>query len=156
MFWEIQRAVSHSSSLVSGLWHSSPSMTMDSTTSKCKWHCPLVQMSQFIISSLSASHHSRVSWICIIFNLCFRALKKHGTGVCSLLKRLVFPFNKDSADPLSALLDFLRQIVSTEAMVSKCFYSRLIHGIYCHLNSVYKDCTWYWSNCKIIISNVFV
>ncbi|XP_036929375.1 protein virilizer homolog isoform X2 [Acanthopagrus latus] len=44
------------------------------------------------------------------------ALKKHGAGLCSLLKRLVFPFNKDSADLLSALLDFLRQIANTETM----------------------------------------
>nr|XP_046254709.1 protein virilizer homolog isoform X2 [Scatophagus argus] len=44
------------------------------------------------------------------------ALKKHGAGLCSLLKRLVSPFNKDSADLLSALLDFLRQIVNTESM----------------------------------------
>ncbi|XP_068616022.1 protein virilizer homolog [Brachionichthys hirsutus] len=43
-------------------------------------------------------------------------LKKHGAGLCLLLKRLALPFNKDSADPLSALLDFLRQIVSTEVM----------------------------------------
>ncbi|XP_077382365.1 protein virilizer homolog isoform X1 [Festucalex cinctus] len=42
------------------------------------------------------------------------ALKKHNTSLFSLLKRLVFPFNKDSADLLSALLDFLRQIVNTE------------------------------------------
>uniref|UniRef100_A0A3Q1CQW7 Virilizer N-terminal domain-containing protein n=1 Tax=Amphiprion ocellaris TaxID=80972 RepID=A0A3Q1CQW7_AMPOC len=47
------------------------------------------------------------------------ALKKHGASLCSLLKRLVFSFNKDSADLLSALLDFLRQIVNTETMVSK-------------------------------------
>uniref|UniRef100_A0A7N9AL89 Vir like m6A methyltransferase associated n=1 Tax=Mastacembelus armatus TaxID=205130 RepID=A0A7N9AL89_9TELE len=44
------------------------------------------------------------------------ALKKHGGSLCSLLKRLVFPFNKDSADLLSALLDFLRQILNTETM----------------------------------------
>uniref|UniRef100_UPI0037E9748B protein virilizer homolog isoform X2 n=1 Tax=Semicossyphus pulcher TaxID=241346 RepID=UPI0037E9748B len=44
------------------------------------------------------------------------ALKKHGAGLCSLLKRLVFAFNKDSADLLSALLDFLRQIVNTDTM----------------------------------------
>ncbi|KAM9852272.1 protein virilizer homolog [Aulostomus maculatus] len=44
------------------------------------------------------------------------ALKKHSVGLCSLLKRLVFPFNKDSADLLSALLDFLRQIVNTDSM----------------------------------------
>uniref|UniRef100_A0AAQ5ZEP6 Virilizer N-terminal domain-containing protein n=1 Tax=Amphiprion ocellaris TaxID=80972 RepID=A0AAQ5ZEP6_AMPOC len=44
------------------------------------------------------------------------ALKKHGASLCSLLKRLVFSFNKDSADLLSALLDFLRQIVNTETM----------------------------------------
>ncbi|XP_028281928.1 protein virilizer homolog isoform X2 [Parambassis ranga] len=42
------------------------------------------------------------------------ALKKHGAGLCALLKRLVFSFNKDSADLLSALLDFLRQILNTE------------------------------------------
>ncbi|KAM3615248.1 uncharacterized protein V6R79_025420 [Siganus canaliculatus] len=46
------------------------------------------------------------------------SLKKHGAGLCSLLKRLVFPFNKDSADLLSTLLDFLRQIVNTETMCS--------------------------------------
>uniref|UniRef100_A0A7N8YF76 Vir like m6A methyltransferase associated n=1 Tax=Mastacembelus armatus TaxID=205130 RepID=A0A7N8YF76_9TELE len=46
------------------------------------------------------------------------ALKKHGGSLCSLLKRLVFPFNKDSADLLSALLDFLRQILNTETMGS--------------------------------------
>uniref|UniRef100_A0A671UHK6 Vir like m6A methyltransferase associated n=1 Tax=Sparus aurata TaxID=8175 RepID=A0A671UHK6_SPAAU len=51
------------------------------------------------------------------------ALKKHGAGPCSLLKRLVFPFNKDSADLLSALLDFLRQIANTEAMVSIWLFS---------------------------------
>ncbi|XP_070767716.1 protein virilizer homolog [Enoplosus armatus] len=43
-------------------------------------------------------------------------LKKRGADLCSLLKRLVFAFNKDSADLLSALLDFLRQIVNTETM----------------------------------------
>ncbi|KAM9805980.1 protein virilizer homolog [Syngnathus typhle] len=42
------------------------------------------------------------------------ALKKHSPGVFSLLKRLIVPFNKHSADLLSALLDFLRQIVNTE------------------------------------------
>ncbi|XP_035019674.1 protein virilizer homolog isoform X1 [Hippoglossus stenolepis] len=44
------------------------------------------------------------------------ALKKHGAALCSLLKRLVCAFNKDSADLLSALLDFLRQILNTDAM----------------------------------------
>ncbi|XP_069392962.1 protein virilizer homolog isoform X1 [Paralichthys olivaceus] len=44
------------------------------------------------------------------------ALKKHGAALCSLLKRLVFAFNKDSSDLLSALLDFLRQILNTDAM----------------------------------------
>lgn len=55
--------------------------------------------------------------------LCFSGLKKHGGGLYTLLKRLVFAFNKDSADLLSALLDFLRQIVNTETMVSTWFYS---------------------------------
>lgn len=58
----------------------------------------------------------------ITLNLCFSAMKKHGAGLCSLLKRLVFAFNKDSADLLSALLDFLRQILNTETMVSTWFY----------------------------------
>lgn len=49
----------------------------------------------------------------------FRALKKHGAGLYSVLKRLVCSFNKDSADLLSTLLDFFRQIVSTESVVSK-------------------------------------
>ncbi|XP_074540044.1 protein virilizer homolog isoform X2 [Halichoeres trimaculatus] len=47
------------------------------------------------------------------------ALKKHGACLSSLLKRLVFAFNKDSADLLSALLDFLRQIVSTDTMCAE-------------------------------------
>lgn len=49
----------------------------------------------------------------------FRGLKKHGAGLYSVLKRLVFSFNKDSADLLSTLLDFFRQIVNTESVVSK-------------------------------------
>lgn len=56
-----------------------------------------------------------------VFNMlkfCFRALKKHGAGLFSLLKRLVSSFSKDSADLLSALLDFLRQIFSSEPMVT--------------------------------------
>ncbi|XP_072250419.1 protein virilizer homolog isoform X1 [Leuresthes tenuis] len=44
------------------------------------------------------------------------ALRKHCAELSSLLKRLVASFNKDSADLLSALLDFLRQIVNTETM----------------------------------------
>uniref|UniRef100_A0A673B1P3 Virilizer N-terminal domain-containing protein n=1 Tax=Sphaeramia orbicularis TaxID=375764 RepID=A0A673B1P3_9TELE len=48
------------------------------------------------------------------------SLKKHGASLCSLLKRLVFPFKKDTADLLSTLLDFLRQILNTESMVHPC------------------------------------
>ncbi|XP_013871078.1 protein virilizer homolog isoform X1 [Austrofundulus limnaeus] len=44
------------------------------------------------------------------------ALKKHGSELCSLLKRLVVSFSKDSTDLLSSLLDFLRQIVHTDTM----------------------------------------
>lgn len=44
------------------------------------------------------------------------ALKKHGAGLFSMLKRLISSFSKDSADLLSALLDFLRQIFSSEPM----------------------------------------
>lgn len=58
---------------------------------------------------------------------CFRTLKKHATGLFSLLKRLVASFSKDSADLLSALLDFLRQIFSSEPMVTAL----------CHINSNY-------------------
>lgn len=47
----------------------------------------------------------------------FRALKKHSASVCALLKRQVFSFRKDSAELLSALLDFLRQILNTDPMV---------------------------------------
>lgn len=84
----------------------------------------------------------------IVLNLPFSALKKHGAGLCSLLKRLVFPFNKDSADLLSALLDFLRQIVNTETMVSTWFYGWFIFHI--EVNTKAQ------SNCTIIISNMFV
>ncbi|XP_034030760.1 protein virilizer homolog isoform X2 [Thalassophryne amazonica] len=44
------------------------------------------------------------------------ALKKHAAVLSSLLKRLVFPFNKDSAELISALLDFLRQILTTDSV----------------------------------------
>ena len=54
----------------------------------------------------------------VTLHLSFSALKKHDAALCSLLKRLVCAFNKDSADLLSALLDFLRQILNTDAMVS--------------------------------------
>ncbi|XP_054637823.1 protein virilizer homolog isoform X2 [Dunckerocampus dactyliophorus] len=47
------------------------------------------------------------------------ALKKHSAGLYSLLKRLVVPFNKDSADLLSALIDFLRQIVNTDSVCNE-------------------------------------
>uniref|UniRef100_A0A674DRC9 Vir like m6A methyltransferase associated n=1 Tax=Salmo trutta TaxID=8032 RepID=A0A674DRC9_SALTR len=45
------------------------------------------------------------------------ALKKHSASVCALLKRQVFSFRKDSAELLSALLDFLRQILNTDPLV---------------------------------------
>ncbi|KAL0985360.1 hypothetical protein UPYG_G00155920 [Umbra pygmaea] len=44
------------------------------------------------------------------------ALKKHSSSVCALLKRLMFPFTKDSAEVLSAVLDFLRQILNTDPL----------------------------------------
>ncbi|XP_017280506.1 protein virilizer homolog isoform X3 [Kryptolebias marmoratus] len=44
------------------------------------------------------------------------ALRKHGSELHSLLKRLVLSFSKDSTDLLSALLDFLRQMVHTDTM----------------------------------------
>uniref|UniRef100_A0A8C7F362 Vir like m6A methyltransferase associated n=1 Tax=Oncorhynchus kisutch TaxID=8019 RepID=A0A8C7F362_ONCKI len=44
------------------------------------------------------------------------ALKKHSASVCALLKRQVFSFRKDSAELLSALLDFLRQILNTDPL----------------------------------------
>ncbi|CAG11921.1 unnamed protein product, partial [Tetraodon nigroviridis] len=47
------------------------------------------------------------------------ALKKHGAGLFLVLKRLVDSFNKDSADLLSTLLDFFRQIVNTESMCAE-------------------------------------
>ncbi|KAJ8290980.1 hypothetical protein GJAV_G00019910 [Gymnothorax javanicus] len=44
------------------------------------------------------------------------ALKKHGEAVCALLKRVIFAFNKESAELVSALLDFLRQILNTDSL----------------------------------------
>ncbi|XP_035240011.1 protein virilizer homolog [Anguilla anguilla] len=44
------------------------------------------------------------------------ALKKHGMAVCALLKRVIFAFNKESAELVSALLDFLRQILNTDSL----------------------------------------
>ncbi|XP_057196134.1 protein virilizer homolog [Triplophysa rosa] len=44
------------------------------------------------------------------------SLKKHSSAVSSLIRREIASFNKESAELLSALFDFLRQIVSSEAM----------------------------------------
>ncbi|KAJ8004935.1 hypothetical protein DPEC_G00141450 [Dallia pectoralis] len=44
------------------------------------------------------------------------ALKKHSASVCALLKRQMFNFTKDSVEILSALLDFLRQLLNTDPM----------------------------------------
>ncbi|KAF7227300.1 protein virilizer homolog [Nothobranchius furzeri] len=66
------------------------------------------------------------------------ALRKHGSELGSLLKRLVVSFNKDSTDLLSALLDFLRQMINTDAVCaeesrgsgdeSACVAPRLLSG----------------------------
>ncbi|XP_030639280.1 protein virilizer homolog [Chanos chanos] len=44
------------------------------------------------------------------------SLKKHPTAVSSLLRRETASFSKESAELLSALLDFLRQILNTDSM----------------------------------------
>uniref|UniRef100_A0AAR2M6V2 Virilizer N-terminal domain-containing protein n=1 Tax=Pygocentrus nattereri TaxID=42514 RepID=A0AAR2M6V2_PYGNA len=44
------------------------------------------------------------------------SLKKHPSAVSSLLRRETTSFNKESAELLSALLDFLRQILNNESM----------------------------------------
>ncbi|XP_072548060.1 protein virilizer homolog isoform X2 [Salminus brasiliensis] len=44
------------------------------------------------------------------------SLKKHSTAVSSLLRKESASFNKESAELLSALLDFLRQILNNESM----------------------------------------
>ncbi|KAJ8394573.1 hypothetical protein AAFF_G00043760 [Aldrovandia affinis] len=44
------------------------------------------------------------------------ALKKHGTAVCALLRRVIFAFNKESVELVSALLDFLRQILNLDSL----------------------------------------
>nr|XP_023666454.1 protein virilizer homolog isoform X2 [Paramormyrops kingsleyae] len=44
------------------------------------------------------------------------ALKKHGASVCALVKRVILAFNKESAELVSALLDFLRQILNTDSL----------------------------------------
>uniref|UniRef100_A0AAR2JV08 Virilizer N-terminal domain-containing protein n=1 Tax=Pygocentrus nattereri TaxID=42514 RepID=A0AAR2JV08_PYGNA len=46
------------------------------------------------------------------------SLKKHPSAVSSLLRRETTSFNKESAELLSALLDFLRQILNNESMVN--------------------------------------
>lgn len=83
---------------------------MDFTISKCKHTCLPFIFSKFITFlnfRVKASVGFRSS-----------ALRKHGSELCSLLKRLVVSFSKDSTDLLSSLLDFLRQIVHTDTMVS--------------------------------------
>nr|XP_015213306.1 PREDICTED: protein virilizer homolog [Lepisosteus oculatus] len=44
------------------------------------------------------------------------ALKKHSTALCGLIKRVIFAFNKESAELVSVLLDFLRQILNTDSL----------------------------------------
>ncbi|XP_039592310.1 protein virilizer homolog isoform X1 [Polypterus senegalus] len=44
------------------------------------------------------------------------SLKKHNTAIYGLLKRVVGAFNKDAAELVSALLDFLRQILNTDSV----------------------------------------
>uniref|UniRef100_A0A8C9T419 Vir like m6A methyltransferase associated n=1 Tax=Scleropages formosus TaxID=113540 RepID=A0A8C9T419_SCLFO len=44
------------------------------------------------------------------------SLKKHGPAVSALLRRVIFAFNKESAEMASALLDFLRQILNTDSL----------------------------------------
>nr|XP_055066087.1 protein virilizer homolog [Misgurnus anguillicaudatus] len=44
------------------------------------------------------------------------SLKKHNSSVSSLIRREIASFNKESAELLSALFDFLRQIVNSDAM----------------------------------------
>ncbi|XP_062841767.1 protein virilizer homolog isoform X1 [Trichomycterus rosablanca] len=44
------------------------------------------------------------------------SLKKHSSAVSSLLRREITSFNKESAELLSALLDFLRQILNSDSM----------------------------------------
>lgn len=97
---------------------------MDSTTSKCKWQHSLSITTRLPLLSLLFLPDIVILFLLslITLNLCLSGLKKHGAGLCSLLKRLGSAFNKDSADVLSALLDFLRQILNTETMVSTWFY----------------------------------
>ncbi|KAB5533039.1 hypothetical protein PHYPO_G00127040 [Pangasianodon hypophthalmus] len=44
------------------------------------------------------------------------SLKKHNSAVSSLLRREIASFNKESAELLSALLDFLRQILNNDSV----------------------------------------
>lgn len=46
------------------------------------------------------------------------SLKKHNSAVSSLLRREIASFNKESAELLSALLDFLRQILNNDSVVN--------------------------------------
>uniref|UniRef100_A0AAY4DN80 Virilizer N-terminal domain-containing protein n=1 Tax=Denticeps clupeoides TaxID=299321 RepID=A0AAY4DN80_9TELE len=48
------------------------------------------------------------------------ALKKHGGCIVSLLKHEVTAFSKDSSELLSALIDFLTQMLNTDSMVREC------------------------------------
>lgn len=55
------------------------------------------------------------------------ALKKHSASVCTLVKRVILAFNKESAELVSALLDFLRQILNSDSLVRP------------------PPCSWLWS-----------
>lgn len=51
--------------------------------------------------------------------LCCSSLKKHNLAISSLIRRETTSFNKELTELLSALFDFLRQILNSEAMVGR-------------------------------------
>ena len=52
----------------------------------------------------------------VAFN--FSSLRKNSSALHSLLKRVVSTFSKDTGELASASLDFMRQILNADAMVS--------------------------------------
>ncbi|XP_005158092.1 protein virilizer homolog isoform X2 [Danio rerio] len=56
------------------------------------------------------------------------SLKKHTTAISSLIRREITSFNKEFAELLSALFDFLRQILNSEAMFLRSAFYRHHHA----------------------------
>lgn len=61
--------------------------------------------------------HSLSGSDCLCSCLYFSSLRKNSSALHSLLKRVVSTFSKDTGELASSFLEFMRQILSSDAMV---------------------------------------